>query len=212
MISATLMAFAGPAFALTINAPSGLTGTGAFNGDDAYLWAVAPGGEDLQGQTVTSATVSFNNIVQTVAGNGNDITIDAGSFVNMPAGQSSVPTVGNFSTITDNDALGDAFQANITAGIAERLATMSFTSLNDPQSLSITLSASELTALEGYNAEGIWGLEIDPDCHFNVGSISISVATSPNSVPDGGSTMAMLGVSLIGLGTLCKRLGGSKVS
>jgi len=69
-----------------------------------------------------------------------------------------------------------------------------------------------LAALDGYMADGAWGLEIDPDCHFDVGSISISYDVSTGSVPDGGSTMAMLGVSLIGLGALGNRLRGMKMS
>ena len=181
--------------ATNINAPSGLTGSGALNGEYAYLWTVGSGNLVPLGQTLGSVTVTFNNIAETLRGNGNDITIDLGSFVGMKVGQSSVPTVGHYGQIHDGDARGDAFQANINAGKAVRLGTMNFAHLNVPQSLSITLTASEESALSSYMSKGAWGLEIDPDCHFSVGSICLSYGFEPSSriVPDRTTTLFLLG-------------------
>ena len=189
--------------ATTINAPSGLIGTGALNGNYAYLWTVASGNLASSGQTVNSVTVTFNNIVETITGSGNDITIDVGSFVNMAVDKSYVPAVGSYSgnAISDGDATGDAFQANITAGDAVRLGMMSFSSTYVSQNLSVTLTGSELSALQGYMNAGAWGLEIDPDCHFNVGSISLSYTTTGTNlgVPDSASTLGLLGFCFAGL-------------
>jgi len=196
-----LIASLNSASATTINAPSALIGTDTLSGDYAYLWTVASGNLASSGQTVNSVTVTFNNITEIIAGNGNDITIDVGSFVNMAVDKSYVPTVGNYNVVSDGDAVGDAFQGNITAGDAVQLGMMSFSSLNVPQSLSVTLSASELSALQTYMNAGAWGLEFDPDCHFNVGSISLSYTTTGTNlgVPDSASTFGLLGFCFAGL-------------
>jgi hypothetical protein len=199
IVSAAFMASAGAALAVTVDAPAGMIGSDSLNGEDAYLWTVASGSVVPAGQTLSSVTVNFDNIAETVAGAGNDITIDVGSFVNMAVDKSSVASAGNYGTVVDNDALGDAFQGNINAGDAIRLATMDFTTLNDPQSLSITLSSSQLTTLQDYMSAGAWGLEIDPDCHFNVGGISVTYTTGPRTVPDNGSTLMLLGGCFVGL-------------
>jgi hypothetical protein len=183
------------AWATNINAPSGLIGSGALNGEYAYLWTIASGNLVPAGKLMGTVTVTFNNIAETLRGNGNDITIDLGSFVGMKVGQSSVPSAGHIGQVYDGDAKGDAFQANINAGKAVRLGTMNFAHLNVPQSLSITLNSSEESALSGYMSKGAWGLEIDPDCHFSVGSISFSYGFLPSDrlVPDSVTTLFLLG-------------------
>lgn len=197
------------AWATTINAPSGMVGANALDGTYAYLWTVGSGNLAPAGQTLTSLTINFNNITEVLAGSGNDITIDLGSFVGMSVGQSSVASVGNYGKLSDGDATGDAFQANINAGKAIRLGTMSFPVLNVAQSWSYTLTAGNLATLQNYMTAGLWGLEIDPDCHYNVGGISITYATATPStpqVPDAASTIVLLGLGCIGLAVVRRQL------
>jgi hypothetical protein len=179
---------------IDINAP--LSGTGALNGTYAYLWSVPLNAD------VTSASITFTAIVETLTGNGNDISVDVGSFIGMTVGQSSAPTAGNVSTVTDYDAYGDAFLKNTTGSnpTATHLGTESFPSLNVSETFSYNIDPATLNA---YINAGNWGFEIDPDCHFNVGSIVFSyttaTVTNKTSVPDNAATVALLGLSFLGL-------------
>jgi hypothetical protein len=179
---------------ININAP--LSGTGTLNGTYAYLWSV-PLNTD-----VTSASITFTAIVETLKGNGNDISVDVGSFIGMAVGQSSAPTAGNVGTITDNDAWGDAFYKNTIGSnpTATHLGTQGFPSLNVSETFTYNIDPATLNA---YINAGNWGFEIDPDCHFNVGSITFSyttaTVTNKTSVPDNAATVALLGLSFLGL-------------
>lgn len=180
--------------ATTISAPAGLIGTGTLDGTYAYLWSVP-----VTAQNIVSASITFTSIKETAGGNGNSISVDFGSFV----GIGTVPTAGNYSTKTDNDALGDAFQANVNSGKAVRLGTELFPSLNVSHTWTYVFSTAQLLTLNTYIATGNWGFEIDPDCHFNVGGIQFDYTTqtitNKVSVPDYVTTFGLLGVSFLGL-------------
>jgi len=189
----------------TINAPSGMIGTGALNGTYAYLWSVP------FNQQVTSASITFNNVTETLAGSGNNISVDVGSFIGMAVGQSSAPTSGHYSTITDNDALGDAFHANTTGlhPTAINLGSETFAHLNVAQTWTFTFSALQILALNSDIAAGNWGFEIDPDCHFTVGGITFSATTSQVNrvaVPDQTTTAGLLGLTFFALLAFRRRL------
>jgi len=189
--------------ATTINAPSGMIGTGALVGTYAYLWSVP------LNQDVTSASITFSGITETLSGNGNDISVDVGSFIGMAVGQSSAPTSGNYSTIYDGDALGDAFKANTTGSTpsATYLGTEKFPSLNVSQSWIFSIDAA---TLNNYINAGNWGFEIDPDCHFNVTGITFTyttaTVTNKTSVPDNSTTAALLGLAFLGMMAVRRKL------
>jgi len=194
------------AHATSIGAPSGLIGTGALNGNYAYLWSVplsAP-------QNITAASITFTGIKETLPGNGNSISVDFGTFV----GIGTVPTPGNYSgtSISDGDAAGDAFQANVNSGKAVHLGTELFPSLNVAHTWTYVFSAAQLITLNTYIAAGNWGFEIDPDCHFDVPAGGIrfdytsQTITNNTSVPDSGTTLVMLGAGLLGLAALRRKL------
>ena len=184
--------------ATTISAPSGMIGTSALIGTYAYLWSVP------LDQDVTSASITFTAVTETHSGNGNDISVDVGSFIGMAVDQSKAPTSGNYSKITDNDAKGDAFAAN-TTGIkptAINLGTEPFPSLNVAQTWTYTFTAAQLLALNSYISAGNWGFEIDPDCYFTVGGITFNYTTETNKsigVPDNSTTAILLGLAFFGL-------------
>lgn len=184
--------------AIDISAPSGMVGTGALVGTYAYLWSV-PLSSD-----VSSASITFSSVTETLRGNGNDISVDVGGFLGMSVGQSSAPTSGNYSTIYDGDALGDAFSANTTGikATAFNLGTQLFPSLGVAESWTYTFTAAQLVVLNSYIGAGNWGFEIDPDCHFTVGGITFTYTagvTNKVSVPDNSTTAALLGLSVLGL-------------
>jgi len=192
--------------ASTISAPSGMIGTGALIGTYAYLWSVP------LNQDVTSASITFSSVTETLSGNGNDISVDVGSFIGMAVDQSKAPTSGNYSTVTDNDAPGDAFAAN-TTGVdptAINLGTQLFPKLNVAETWTYTFTAAQLVALNSYINAGNWGFEIDPDCHFTVGGITFNytpaTVVTKTSVPDHATTAGLLGLTFVGLMAFRRKL------
>ena len=200
---------------------STIQGTGALDGTYAYLWN--PGITVPTGEQITSASISFNNIDETLRGNGNDISIDFGSiskstYFTGTSGTTtlgalgSLPGTGNNSTkYADNDATGDAFGKNLTTNSvgssyknAYNLGTMSFGSLKLGTVVSQTFkfSTNELAALNSY-IPGLWAFEIDPDCHFDIGSICFTYTVGPTNnvrtVPDAPATAGLLVIALLGM-------------
>jgi hypothetical protein len=193
--------------ATTINAPSGLIGKNAMSASYAYLWSVP-----AAAQNITSATITFTGVVRTGSGKGNDISVDIGNFLSMPAGQSSVPTSGGLSDIKDKKLTkteaGDAFNANVTANDAIHLGTQLFASKKTAQTWSYTFTGAQLEALNNYIANGNWGFEIDADGRFTVGGITLNYTTAiadtkpagtVATVPDLMTTFGLLAANFLGL-------------
>ena len=208
IITTALLGIASIAFATStspITAPSGMIGTGALDGTYAYTWTVASGAL-VPGSVVDSASITFTGIKLTSVASG-DLNVDLGRvFSGMTAKPSTLPTAGNYGTFTDNDAPGDAFAANITAGNAMLLGKTTLAQ-NVAQTWTYTFNSAELTALNSYASQGSWGFLIDPDCVFNVGNIQFTYTTAPNGVPDGGTTAMLLGAAMLGLGWAKRRMG-----
>lgn len=194
----------------TVDAPSNLVGQNALSATYAYLWT-AP----VAAQDVTSATLTFTGVVRTGSGNGNDISVDIGSFLNMAVGQSSVRAAGILGVVNDNGAAGDAFNANVTAGNAFSLGTQYFPSLAQSQTWTYTFTAAQLVLLNDYISAGNWGFEIDSDGKFTVGGITFNYTTQVavpkpvaivSTVPDSMATVGLLGASFLGLVAIRRKL------
>jgi hypothetical protein len=206
--------------AIPINAPSDMIGTGSLVGTYAYLWDVGslviP-----KGDQITSASISFTSVTETAGGSGNDISVDFGrifsgmSFSGTGTGVKSgqltgyLPGAGKDSTTNyvDNDALGDAFSQNNTIKSngyynAYSLGKQSFPSLNVTTNFTFNFTTNELAALDNY-VTGLWGFEIDPDCHFNVGAICFNYTIGPTNnvrpAPDAPATAGLISLSLLGM-------------
>jgi hypothetical protein len=220
LLIGVLLGISNLAQAITINAPSDMIGNGALIGTYAYLWDVGSLGIPT-GDQITSASISFSGVSETASGNGNDISVDFGrifsgmSFSGTGTGVKNnqlsgyLPGGGSDSTTNyvDNDAPGDAFQNNTTVKSngyynAYNLGVQSFPKLNVTTNFTFTFTTNELSALDNY-ITGLWGFEIDPDCHFNVGAISFNYTVGPTNnvrtAPDVPATAGLLGLALVGM-------------
>jgi hypothetical protein len=203
--------------ATSISAPGGMVGTSILDGTYSYLWSVPLSYNSSV--TINSASITFSGIVLTATGSGNDISCDFGSFVGISgvtlAGATTTigtaPTAGNYTTVKDNDTLGDSFAALTTGGSPKsvHLGTQAYTLNASPLTTTYTFTAAQLASLNTYISQGNWGFEIDPDCHFTVGGISFSYTTTSTNittVPDGAMTAGLLGLSFIGLVAFRRKL------
>jgi hypothetical protein len=183
----------------TVSAPADMVGTGALVGTYAYLWDVGNITLDT-GDQITSASISFTGVEETASGNGNDISVDMGIITNGMAGLTgTAPKAGTNSIYTDNDALGDAFTNNITNNKAVRLGTQLFPKLNVLTNFSYAFTTNELADLSSY-ITGLWGFEIDPDCHFDVSAICFTYTVGPTNkvkAPDAPTTAGLLGLAML---------------
>jgi hypothetical protein len=169
------------------------TGMGTIDGNYYYTWGVnwsVPTGE-----TIASATLTFNNLTLTSFGNNNPAYVWT-HLLNTSSGTGTTGvTIG-----TDNDNGTDAF-----AGKGVLLGQQFFPALNKPQTFSYSLDP---TTLVSYAADGHFAIGIDPDCHYIDSSIVLNITYAPNDrqqVPDGSSTAGLLGLTLPLLGFLRRR-------
>jgi hypothetical protein len=203
----------------TISGPititSSISGVGAMDGNYAYEWGISI--PLSAGQTIASATLSFNGIVLTAAGTG-------GSNI-----KASLLNLNNAGTTawTDNDASSDYFNTTTFKGSSTSngdyknkfgskpptgyyttLGTSQTFGLNQPgANWSIVFSSAQLSKLNTDDLDGKFDIGIDPDCHFNVGSIKFTYTLStPVSVPDTAATAGLLGVGILSLLALRRKL------
>jgi hypothetical protein len=190
----------------TVNAPSSL---GTLVGTYAYEWGVSITPLSA-GQTITSAKLSFNGVVLTATGNGDNIYA---SLLNL--------SDSGVTQYTDNDVPGDFFSSSTFTGTSSSssyyqthshhsLPSGYYTSLGQSQQFSLNASpanwtidpftSGELGALNTDALDGNFDIGIDPDCHYNIQSITFTYTVStPVSVPDTATTAGLLGMSFLGL-------------
>ncbi|MGH9600451.1 MAG: VPDSG-CTERM sorting domain-containing protein, partial [Terracidiphilus sp.] len=109
-------------------------------------------------------------------------------------------------TWSDPFGQGTAKNSTTTGENAGTGATDSIT-YNSDFNLVITLNAANISLLTGYlaadygSSSAYVGLGFSPDCHYYDNGVCLNITTStPTSgVPDGGMTLAMLGIALAGL-------------
>ena len=176
---------------IQINAPSGLIGTNALDGSNAYEWGLNLG----NGTHLISAEIDFTNIKLTASGNTNGTGL---LFCDLLKA-----TQTGLTSVSDGDKSGDYWSTVFTGANITRLSTNSFASVGTTLTWSIILNSSQLTALNSYLAAnaGVFNIGLDPDCHYNVGGIDFKYTT-----PDVATTVLLLAASLLGLEILRRRL------
>jgi hypothetical protein len=181
---------------------------GTLEGDDAYAWTI---GVSATPSTITSASITFNNITLTAANSSGTgvLYVDLLNNITKTAG-----TVG----YADGDQAGDLFSNTsknpkytnpfLNKGVTS-LITTNFAKVGTTLSWTFNLTAPELAILTTqYLTDGYFAIGLDPDCHYTVGNIIFTYNTSKPSgtpTPDVATTALLFGVSLLGLEVLRRR-------
>jgi hypothetical protein len=175
--------------ATTINAPASLVGYETLDGNDAYEWGVSI---STGGQTINFAELTFSNITLNVA--------NSSGHGYLYTDLLKLNTTG-VQTKVDNDAAGDYFKSALPSSSVTALGTNYFAKVGTTLSWTIILDTAELAALNSYVTLGTLSIGFDPDCHYSVGGISLTYTTTTahTSVPDYGTTLVLLGISLCSL-------------
>jgi len=191
----------GLAQAVTINAPSSLTGYQVLNGANAYSWGIPI--SLTTGQTINSATISFSSVTLNVAGSSGHGYLYT-DLLNLNSG--------GVKSYYDGDAPGDYFASAYPASTVTSVGAKYFASAGTTLSWDYILNASQLTVLNSYVTNGLFDLGFDPDCHFSVGGITFSYTTitAHTQVPDGATTALLLGTSLLGLAFVRRKLAANR--
>lgn len=195
----TLVGISGLLHATTITAPSSLIGAGALEGNNAYSWGISIAVPS--GQQVTSAEIDFSSIKLTASGNSDGTGTLYTDLLNSKAT--------GVTTAYDGDAAGDYWASHTAAGTLTSIGTQFFSAVGTTLTWSYVLTAAQLTTLNSILTAngGIFNIAIDPDCHFDVGGISLTYTTggtSHNTVPDVATTAFLLALGLAGL-EVCRR-------
>jgi len=178
-----------------------------------YTWGID---WDLPtGETISSATLTFNNIWDWTAEPDqlyvrllNDVTDRNGN--RTPNWQTTSNGSYHYETITlvGNDSrAGDQFQGQ-GVPLAYRGQTAPLgTPWNDPKgghngAYAVNLSYDILPDNFSWLSDGNFGFGIDPDCHYYNSGIQFTITTKPNSVPavpvPGAVLLGALGLGLVG--------------
>jgi hypothetical protein len=171
---------------------------------DATVWGISwtlPSNQD-----VTGATLTFKNIYDWQAGERDQLTMH---LLDNPAQGVHV-----FVDNTSDTDFTDYF-----AGQGTLLAVWSDAFGGAPRNptfdLVITFTASQVTALKNYLATapttsgGVttanFGFGFDPDCHYYNDGVIFEITTTTKTVPDNGSSLALLGLGMAALGAMASQ-------
>ena len=198
-IIAVLSAIGSLANATTINAPSSLIGSSVLVGENAYAWGIPI--SLGAGQSISSASISFSGITLTGANSSGTGYLYTDLLNSGTAGVTAY---------ADGDAPGDYFLTKFTSANLVSLGYQFFASVGTTLSWTYNLNSTQLAALNSFLADGIFSITIDPDCHYTVGGLSFTYATTTTNVPDVAATIYLLGVVLLGVEVSRRKLALAK--
>jgi hypothetical protein len=176
---------------------------------DPTIWAVSPGSE------IESATLTFLNIWDWQYGGDDELRVHLldnptwrcdtyhPGTVRHPADWCGYVTVGN-----DTDGGPDKFinKGLLLVDPANGSAAGGY-SWSDPvggHSRGFDLALQIPSSSFDWLADGWYGFAIDPDCHYYDCGVKLTINTKPpsTSVPDGGASVLLLGLAIMGIGLL----------
>jgi hypothetical protein len=162
----------------------------------AYTWRID--NLNLGGATITGASLTFTKIANW-DNNANRLFIHLLDTAKFSGVRSFIDAAGvPVTNIADNFA-GSLLASNplVASGTGNTLLTSRSFSMT-PTTFIYNFSAAQLMALQGYIANGNnLAFGFDPDCHYFNQGIKFAFATL--SVPEGGSTVALLGLAFVGI-------------
>ena len=193
LLLATIVGTTSLVQATTLTAPSGLIGTDAFEGNDAYSWG--PSIAVPSGEQVASAEIDFSDVTLTSSGN----QYGTGTIYTDLLNSKNT----GVTTATDNDAPGDYWATKFSGANITALGSEFFASVGTTESWGYVLNSAQLAALNSYLSanNGVFNIGIDPDCHYNVGDLTFTytLTSNHNTVPDVAATAALFVLALAGL-------------
>lgn len=168
------------------------------NHDYAYQWGLRT--NDLRGKTIVSVNLYIDNI--------RDWTIENDDVLYIRLLPNATSGIRRY---YDNEGGGDYFRSRgINLVTYHDLLPYTREELRNRTSvdLSYDFTASEISSLMSYAADGNFGFGFDPDCHYFNDGIRLTVRTyeppPTPSVPEPG-TMALMALGLLGLGFANRR-------
>ena len=100
-------------------------------------------------------------------------------------------------TYTDNQRGGD----NLASWASGQILLDTYTDLNDypgpAEDYVYDFTGADITTLNAYLANGLFGLGFDPDCHYYNDGVKLSVTTASNTVPEP-ATLLLMASGLLG--------------
>lgn len=157
----------------------------------AVSWGIDNLGVNLENETITKATLRFDNI-RNWRSETNDL------YVRLVDNDDSNDLEAGVSSYRDNQAYGDYFEE--WGGIQlEHYHNLS----SRAQDIEYEFEAAELDELTDYLADGLWGLTFDADCHFWNDGVSLEIETSTDTIPVAAvpepGTLLLFAMGLFGL-------------
>ena len=176
---------------------------GTISGPNSYIYNTVAALDPTQ--NYLSATLSFNNVSFTAAGGDDTLNYD---LLNVNTATSHFADTGT-STQTEGQ---DWFEHNgynyDKIGASSKLFAAPFinshgVTIYDTESWTETFSSTALAdLLLDIKNNGSFDLGIDPNCTYNVGTVTLTFTTTTKSVqpaPDQAATVILLGLSFAGL-------------
>ena len=134
-------------------------------------------------ERVTSATLFIDNINDWQVENGDILYIHLLDNPQLGARRWS-----------DNEGGGDAFAGQ---GILLTTYTDDDGAPNPPEDFTYNFTSGQLSTLTGYAGNGVFGLGLDPDCHYYNDGVTLTVTTAAVPEPAAGALMMVLGTVML---------------
>ena len=176
-----------------------VTGGTVLSGGNDYIYQETV----AAGTQITGATISLNGIDLTAnssPGINNVFYYDvvtaqqAQAITKHTVTEANYPTPGTdyFTTHSLGQQVGSSLQVYPNAP---------YFPLNKPTTWSTSITGAALTLLESEFLTGTFDIGFDPNCPYNIGSITLSwtTATKVQPAPDQAATAVLLGLSFVGL-------------